>query len=457
MNVKNKKVLIFGLGRYVDGSGISAAHFFVRRGARVVVTDKKSARELDKSVKRLRGKVKFHLGGHRMSDIRDADIVVRNPGVPSDSPYIKAARKAGIPVMTDISIFMQLCPCPILGVTGTRGKSTTTALLGEMVRRVNKKTFVGGNIQRSPLTFLDKLEEKSMVVLELSSWMLESLKDIRQSPWGVVVTNIYPDHLNIHRSLGEYVRSKERIFQYQKPGDILVLNRDDVTTRDMMRRRPKGVLVRWFSTRPLAKTAKGACMKNGWIVVGGKRALPVIKMKLQGAHNIANALAASALAYAVGVPVQKIALGLQAFSGLANRQEIIKKQGGITWVNDTTATSPEAAMAALERFGEDGKRIILIAGGADKKFRPAQFQTFARVMKKYCKAALFLPGTATTKLKKYTSGELVKDMQVAVTEAKNLARRGDTIVLSPGAASFGLFQNEFDRGEQFKKYVHALK
>ncbi|MBI4133481.1 UDP-N-acetylmuramoyl-L-alanine--D-glutamate ligase, partial [Candidatus Uhrbacteria bacterium] len=151
MNFRGTKVLILGLGRYEQGSGVSAARFFIRHGAEVRVTDKKTAKELGETARALRGRVTMHVGGHRMSDVRWADIVMRNPGVPHDSPYLAAARRRRIPIMTDASLFLELCPCPVIGVTGTRGKSTTTALLGELVRRTNKKIFVGGNIQRSPL------------------------------------------------------------------------------------------------------------------------------------------------------------------------------------------------------------------------------------------------------------------------------------------------------------------
>lgn len=456
MDFRNKKVLIFGLGQYPEGSGVSAARFFISQGAPVMVTDMKSAEALAVTVKMIEGGVTLHLDGHQMEDVRWADLIIRNPGVPTSSPYLAEARQRGIPIMTDVSVFMKLCPCPILGVTGTRGKSTTTALLAEMVRLENKKTFVGGNIQRSPLTFLDKLDENSIVVLELSSWLLESLADIKQSPRGAIVTNIYPDHLNVHGTMKAYVAAKENIFRFQKPGDIVVLNRDNSYTKQMERYVPKGVNINWFSKK---KNNRGASLQKDWVIVNGKKVVAVSQIKLKGEHNIANALAATALASAVGVSNTKIAQALKRFSGLSNRQEIIRIQKGVTWINDTTATTPEATMAALERFGSKKKNIVLIGGGTDKKL---EFKTLATAIKKYCKAAVLFDGTATQKLRRQLGKSFpvigsYTSMAEAITAARTIAVVGDIILLSPGATSFGIFKNEFDRGDQFVTLVCQLK
>ncbi|MDP3985500.1 MAG: UDP-N-acetylmuramoyl-L-alanine--D-glutamate ligase, partial [bacterium] len=415
---------------------------------------------LGKTVGMVQGKVKLRLGEHRMEDVRNADMVIRNPGVPNSSPYLAEARRLGIPVMTDVSVFLTLCRCPVIGITGTRGKSTTTALMGEIMKTVNKKTYVGGNIQRSPLTFLEKLNEGSIVVLELSSWLAESLADIAQSPWGAVVTNIYPDHLNVHGSMEEYIRAKEQIFRFQEAGHPLVLNYDNAYTRKMAAHVPKGVAVRWFSLKPLPKKMKGAWLDGTYLKVNGKIILSVRAMELQGDHNIANALAAAALADAVGVPIKNIREAVRGFGGLPNRQEIIREFDGITWVNDTTATTPEATIAALERFGKGKKKkIILIGGGTDKKL---EFKALAQAIKKYCKSVVLFEGSATDKLRKQLGAHapllgFSTTMRDAVQTAYTAAKRGDIILLSPGAASFGLFQNEFDRGDQFATLVKKLK
>lgn len=459
-------MLIFGLGRYEQGSGISAARFFVRLGARVTVTDLKTEKELRPTVRLLKKlPITFHLGGHRLADIRSADFVIRNPGVPSHSPFIREARRRGIPVMTDVSVFLQLCPCIVVGITGTRGKSTTTALVGEMLRAARKHVFVGGNIQRSPLTFLHELDPQSIVVLELSSWLLESLADINASPHAALVTNIYPDHLNIHRTMAAYVRAKENIFRFAPPGGVLVLNYDNAYTRRMGRGR-SGVI--WFSMKPLPAKTTGLCLRRGIMVVQHGSAghgwhahevMPVNRMRLAGTHNIENALGASALALAVGAKQEDVVRVLTRFHGLPSRQEVVRTLRGVTWVNDTTATTPEAAIAALRRFGNSHAQTILIAGGADKKLK---FSVLAREIKRRCKAVILLDGTATPKLKRELSAfsaqlSVARSMQEAVRTAKKITARGDVVLLSPGCASFGIFQNEYDRGDQFVRAVRRLR
>ncbi|MBI4280614.1 UDP-N-acetylmuramoyl-L-alanine--D-glutamate ligase [Candidatus Uhrbacteria bacterium] len=471
MEFRNKRVLIFGLGQYREGSGVSAAKFFIRRGSKVTVTDLKKEKDLKRTVRLVKGKAVLVLGRHRMSDVRNTDIIIRNPGVPNHSPYLVEARRRKIPIYTDVSLFMQLCPCPVIGITGTRGKSTTTALVGEIMRLKNSKTFVGGNIQRSPLTFFHRLDKNSLVVLELSSWLAESLADIRQSPEAAAVTNIYRDHLNIHGSMAAYLRAKEQIFRFQKAGDILALNRDNQYTRKMVgkfdRDRNKDRIF-WFSMKPLPRGLRGAWVKDGWIMVDGRRVMAIDRLRLKGKHNVANALAAAAVAAAMSVPIKKIARVLRTFAGLAYRQEIVRLRRGVAWINDTTATTPEATMAALERFSKNPKlktqnpkpRLVLIAGGTDKKL---QFTELARVIKKYCKFVVLLDGTATDKLSRLlpvTSYQLpvtvANSMRQAVQTARSIAERGDIVLLSPGAASFGLFKNEFDRGDQFNRLVRRL-
>lgn len=473
---------------------MSAARFFVEQGAKVTVTDMKTARELGQTVHILKKlsiinsqlSIIFHLGGHRIEDIHSADLIIRNPGVPSNSPYLAEARKLKIPIMTDVSVFMQLAPCSIYGVTGTRGKSTTTALLGEMFREMNPKTFVGGNIQRSPLTFLNQLDADSIVVLELSSWLCESLADIKESPHGAIVTNIYPDHLNVHGTMREYVRAKENIFKFQKSGDILVLNRDNPFTRRMtlgtIRANPVAVpMVRYgasrrmvgqevlrFSTKPFSKE-NGSFARGEKIIYRFDSEEEIIcnvsDLALLGEHNLANALGAVALARRAGVSAVSIKKVLREFGGLPNRQEIIRLHQGVTWVNDTTSTTPEATIAALQRFSQNHKitksqkNIILIAGGADKKLK---FNELAKEIKRHCKAVILLSGTATPKLQKLLPSTFYllptsKSMREALAEVRKIAERDDIVLLSPGAASFGLFKNEFDRGEQFVSLVNKLR
>jgi len=437
-----------GLGLYVNGSGIRAAKFFIGKGDEVLITDLKNKRELASQIIELRKfcaknnkKMPFlHLGGHKKEDFKNNDIVMRNPGVPKDSPFLKIARKTGAQIETDISIFMKSCDATIIGVTGTRGKSTTTALIYEILKIKYPRVWLGGNIKVSPLSFIEKIKPSDIVVLELSSWMLENFNEYKIAPHIAVVTNIYPDHLNTYKNMAEYTSAKKNIFKYQKTGDYLVLNKENKITK------------KW----------KGYCKtiyfsKNQpFLSLFNKK--NKIEIKLKGDHNLENIGAALTVAKIMKVPKIKIKKVLKNFGGLSDRQEVIAKKNGIVFVNDTTATTPDGAIAALHTFGAEqkNKKIILIAGGKDKRL---EYKQLAKEIKKYCKAIIFFPGTATEKINyqlsiiNYQLIIMAKDMKDAVKKARQQAIRGDMVLLSPAAASFGLFKNEFDRGEQFKKAI----
>ncbi|MBU4421964.1 UDP-N-acetylmuramoyl-L-alanine--D-glutamate ligase [Candidatus Parcubacteria bacterium] len=463
------KVIIMGLGLYEKGSGISAAKFFIEKGDEVLITDLKERKELLRQIKELEKFCKnhnkkmpiLHLGGHKEDDFKSVDIVMRNPGVPKDSLFLKIARKAGAQIETDVTIFMKNCHAMVIGVTGTRGKSTTASLIYEILKKspltpLCKRgekggIWLGGNIKISPLSFIEKVKPSDIVVLEFSSWMLENFSEYKIAPHIAVITNIYPDHLNTYKNMAEYISAKKNIFQYQKAGDYLVLNGEN---RETKKWKGYGKTI-YFYKENIKKFYK----------------LPI---KLQGEHNLENISAAYAVVKIMKVPVAKIEKVLKKFNGLSDRQEIIAQNKGITFVNDTTATTPDGTIAALRRFGanqeikktrkqknkktrkQESKKIILICGGSDKGL---DYKQFAKEAKKYCKAVIFFPGTATEKINyklsiiNYQLIIMAKDMNSAVKKARQQAIRGDIILLSPAAASFGLFKNEFDRGEEFKKVV----
>lgn len=484
VDLKNKKALILALGKYKHGSGVGAAKFCLRQGMKIRITDLASRKDLKVTIgevekayreyrkRRLKVfKPVYILGRHRDEDIRWADMVVQGPAVPFDSKQIELAEKLGKPVETDISLFFRFCPYPVIGITGTRGKSTTTVLLYEILKTYDPRAVLGGNIQLSALDSLDRLlalnaapMNSSMgaarnvpaIVLELSSWQIEGLARLRKSPHIAAITNISPDHLNRYGTMKKYIQAKELIFSFQDSGDVAVLNRDNPITKKMGTK----VTARrfWFSMKPFAEE-NGAFFRGDKLVFrenGIERVLLARRdIKLPGEHNVENILLASCLASLLGVPDSLIRTNVRTFCGVPSRLEIVRTVRGVTYVNDTTATSPEGAIAALKSF--PGKNLVALAGGADKNL---DFNELARLLGKRAKAVILFRGAGSTKiirhLPKNTRATIVDSMDEAVEQAQVVAERGDIVLLSPGAASFGIFQNEFDRGDQFVKLVKKM-
>ena len=453
-----KKVLILGLGQFPQGSGASAARFFSRAGARVTITDKKPAAELVRARKRLQGiKARFVFGGHDLSDVRRADIIIRNPGVRRDSAELVLARRLGKPVLNDIVVFLKNCPAQVIGVTGTRGKSTTSALVAEIFKAAGRRVWLGGNIKISPLSFAERVQADDLVVLELSSWMLEHFKEARPGLKVAVFTNLLRDHLNTYDSMADYFSAKKGIFAGQTSRDIAVISADNIWTKKL-RRATKAKII-WTSLK--SRPEKDAVfVRRGEIIAReqGKvtRAAAISDLALQGEHNLANALLAIGAGRALDAPWNAMKKALRTFKGLPDRQEAVRVWRGVSFINDTTATTPDATIAALRVF--PSQKTVLITGGTDKKLF---FGELAREALKV-KALVLLPGSATDKLRPLldrnnVSYADVRSMKEAVASAAKKARPGDRVLLSPGASSFGLFKNEFDRGEQFVREVKRLR
>jgi len=436
---KNKKVTIMGLG-LLEG-GVGAAKFFCKQGADVLVTDLKTKRQLKESVDKLKElSIEFVLGKHRKEDFINTDLVVKNPGVPANSPYLKIAKKHKIPIKTDVSIFFDLCQAPIIGITGTKGKSTTATLIYLLLKKKYNKTFLAGNIGISPLEILSKTTKKSKVILELSSFELE---DLKKSPQVAVITNLFPDHLNRYKDFRAYIKAKESIFKYQKKNDILVLNYNDLEVRKLASEAPFKVL--FF---------RNSNFKNIYKYLSETR----FSSEARGSY-ISAALAVAKIFKISKKDIEKV---LSNFKGIPNRQELIAAKKGVRYINDTTATTPQSAILAIRTFKQRflNSGIILIAGGLDKNLN---YKNLAKEIKKNVSYLILLPGTASNKIKKELgsffkepSSFKVKSMGEAVKKAARLAQKGDIVLLSPGAASFNLFKNEFDRGEQFKEAVKNL-
>ena len=478
-DIKNKKIVVMGLG--LNQGGLGTAKWLLRHGASLVVTDLKDRRLLAASIaaldkyrtslikktgRRNVGHITYVLGRHRESDFRSADMVIQNPGVPRESRYLKVARAAGVPIESDISIFFRLVPQLVIGVSGTKGKTTTVAMLGAMLRADYGRAIVAGNIRKSPLDELDALMGSTAIVpiaLELSSWQLESLAVCERSPQISVLTNVLPDHLNRYRGMKDYAAAKELIYAWQFPDDVAIVPFDNPYTR-AMGERVVGERY-WASLKPVADGQNGLYYRRADAVIrkNGEetRLFKKDDVRIPGEHNLWNALLAAGTAYLRGVKPAIIRRALRGFKGVEHRMEFIREWRGVKFWNDSAATTPEASVAAMKTFADrKRKNTVLVAGGADKEL---VFGEWARVAKKLAKSIILLDGSATPKmltaLKKVGIKNLpiVRDMKTAVGLAVQMARRGDHVLLSPGCASFGIFVNEFDRGDQFRLAVKKQK
>ncbi len=429
-----------GLG--LHGGGAGTVRFLARHGAKITVTDLRSNRVLAPSLKALadiKG-ISYVLGRHRTADFSRADMVIKNPGVRPDSPYLAAARAHDAIITSDIGIFFRACPAPIIGVTGTRGKSTTTYLIWKFLKEKYQRVHYGGNIRKSVLTILPRIKKTDIVVLELSSFQLTDLAREKKSPEIAVITNIQRDHLNWHTNMQDYIAAKSKIFTFQHPDDYMFINPDDPV---------------------LARMAK----KAGSRVVTPRLAAPLKKIVREnlGSHYESSVALAVAVAEQMRIPALAIQKVLRSFQGLPERQEEIAIKRGVHFIDDTTATTPDAAGAAIARFRKKaGKgRVILIGGGSDKKL---DFRRMIRHIRASVDMLVLLPGSATERIKKELrtindESEIrdAKSMKDAVKIAYGLAAAGDYVLMSPGAASFGMFLNEFDRGKKFQDAVRMLK
>ncbi|MDD3487698.1 MAG: UDP-N-acetylmuramoyl-L-alanine--D-glutamate ligase [Candidatus Moranbacteria bacterium] len=455
-----------GLG--LHGGAVETVRFFAEAGAKVIATDLKSEKELKGSIEKLSDSknIEFILGQHRIEDFENVDIVVKGPSVPWNSKHIQTALAKKIPVEMDSSLFFKMCPCPIIGITGTKGKTTTSTLIVEMLKTAGKKVYPVGIGQKPVIDTLEKIgnSKDGVVVFELSSWRLSALGREKLSPHIAVVTNIFPDHLNYYGSMEKYVADKKYIFANQKPEDYVVLNYDNEAARALAGEVKSNLI--FFSTE---KIEKNNCVfiERGKIIhknnSGIREICDLNDIKLRGGHNISNILAATGAVIASGVSPEKICEAVRNFKGVPHRLELVREIDGVKYVNDTAATMPDAAIAGINSFSEP---VILIAGGADKNL---EFDKFAKAILEKVKKIIFLKGEATEKMKKYlgnlASQEEAKfpiidsefdSMEAAVKRAKDIAHSGDVVLLSPGAASFGLFLNEFDRGERFREAVGKL-
>lgn len=475
MELTNTSALVMGLG--VHGGGLGVTRFLVEQGARVTVTDLATPEALQTSLAALDGlPVRFVLGEHRDEDFRSHAIVVQNPGVPRESRYLTIARAAGAAIETEMTLFFRHCPNPanILGITGTKGKTTTTLLAGAMLAQQYPDTVVAGNLRVSALEQLPRIRQSTPVVLELSSWQLEGLGEARVSPRFACVTNLSPDHLNRYGSMADYALAKQQILLHQDRDGVVILNRDDPLVSGFAAAAPGEVV--WFAEHAsdAALTGQRAALWydeglawQSWEGEAERLDHELLcqpgDVRLLGQHNRSNVAAAAALARCYGVEPANIRRAIQGFRGVPHRLEPVREHDGVRYVNDTTATAPAAALAALAAI--DGP-LVLIAGGADKQL---PFEAFAQGVVARADALVLLAGSATPRLqaalnaacaavpRQLTIAGPYDDFATAIQEARRLAAGRGTVLLAPGCASFGMFRNEFHRGDEFRRIVQELE
>lgn len=461
-----KRVTVAGLGSH--GGAIGNIRWLCQAGAEVTVTDLKPAEALRESIAELQDlpDIRWVLGRHRQSDFTEADMVVRNPAMPRRSPYIEAAREAKVPVEMDSSLFFKFCPTKnIIGVTGTKGKTTATLAISHLMKLVYPHVATIGVESTSPLAALPGLSARDVVVFELSSWRIEGLREHSLSPHTAVITSLYPDHLNTYDSFADYVETKKSLVASQSRRDRVILNYDD----PLLRQWSPTLLgsVSWFSVQTRIPGNGIYIDQKGTVTVShraynsaGIKLFSIKRIPWPSRHQQRNILPAIYLAFCNQVRVEAIEQHLATMTKPAHRLEHVRDIQGVSYINDSASTIPEAMAAALEASAD--KHIVLIAGGSDKKLK---FERLARQLPNYrIRAAIFLPGDATPHLLREIRGAwespppLIEagNMDEAVRRATQYALPGDVVLLSPGATSFGLFKHEFDRGEQFRKAVEAL-
>jgi UDP-N-acetylmuramoylalanine--D-glutamate ligase len=453
--LKGLNVTVMGLG--LNGGGLESALFLSRAGARVTVTDLRDEKILAPSMERLKGcAVTYVLGRHEESDFADTDLVIKNPGVPQDSPFLKLAREKRVPIETDLSLFLHFIKNPVIAVTGSKGKSTTASAIYFCLRDHDPTARIGGNITVSPLSFIDEIAPGAPLVLELSSWQLADLagKGVLK-PKVSLITNLLPDHMNRYGGMEDYLEDKKQIFADQGPEDYSLFNGDDPWLKGLpAQSRARSLL---FKAAPQAPGFAGAYLQDGkgYASLDGRTELILDKMELQGEFNRLNLLAAGLALYAFGMDPAKIRGTLARFKGIEHRLEKFLTNNGITYYNDSAATIPQATVWALKSLREP---VSLITGGTDKNIDFEPFLEAASIPK----AIYLLAGTGTDKLRPILERAGVRykgpytELEPAVRDAMSGAQPGSAVLLSPGCASFGMFLNEFDRGNKFKQAVLKL-
>lgn len=449
-----RRVAVIGLGR----EGIELVRFLTQQRAIVTVLDGATRQKL--GTKYLEAKklgADFILGGDYLKSLIDFEIVFRSPGISLLQPEFRQVVKKGVEISSTTRLFFELCPAKIVGITGSKGKSTTTSLIYHLLKGTNPKVYLAGNIGYSPIPLLSKLKKTDWVVLELSSFQLE---DLPYSPQLAVMLNVVPEHLDRHKTYGKYLLAKQNIYKHQKKSDVLVASKDFGPTK-LALQQAKGKTCP-ISTKQVLK--KGIYLTDGEIIYRdiktGRRQVvaPLSVVKLRGEHMLENVLPAIGVALVVGTPIKRIAGRLKTFQPLHHRLEVVRTIGKTVFVNDSLGTTPEAVMAAILAYNDMPKAMII--GGVPKggDFRPL-IKTIAQNGVVYVALIGMVAKKLKVALKKMAPrvrAEIHPTLKSAVQGGYQAVRQGGAVILSPGAMSFDMFKDAYDRGDQFTKIVKKM-
>ncbi len=447
MELRNQRVLVVGLGK----SGVASALFLRERGARVTVSDTKSQEQLREEIPILLDNgITVETGQHSERTFRDQDLIVVSPGVPFDVPQLVHARERGIPVIGEVELAARFLKGRIVAITGSNGKTTTTALAGEIIAAGGRKTLVGGNIGTPAITFVDRATDDTWIVLEISSFQLETIQTFH--PHIAVVLNVTPDHLDRHGTFENYAAAKARIFENQRTGDFAVLNADNAPT----------VFMAWSARAPVLWFSRGKEVEHGAFVRGdeivwrdgnGERTImPLGEIQLKGAHNVENVLAAVCVGSLAGIEPAHIRRAVGEFKAVEHRLEYVATVRGVEYYNDSKATNVDATIKALESFPG---RIHLILGGKDKG---SDYSVLNDLLKQRAKR-VYTIGAAAAKIESQVRGAETTSagtLETAVRRASEAATAGDVVLLAPACASFDQFDSYEHRGRVFKELVRQL-
>jgi len=461
---KGKRVTILGGAR----QGQAAARWLSRHGASVTLNDRHAADQMVDAKVALEGlPVTWILGGHPFEVLDATDVLCISGGVPLDNPLILEANRRNIPLTNDTQVFMEVVPCPTIGITGSSGKTTTTALVGQMAQKAEGTTlpesqyvrhaWVGGNIGDPLLNYVDEMAKDDLAILEISSFQLEQMTI---SPTVAAILNITPNHLDRHGTMEAYTTAKKRILDFQSPTDASVLCREDAGSWNLHTAAHGRVIS--FGAGPLTDTQEGTFISDGILFLQhGGEAAPLLRrdqIRLRGEHNVINVLAAFAIGYAADLPLAAMRSAVEEFQSVPHRLEFVREVNGVQWYNDSIATAPERTMAAIRSFTEP---IVLLLGGRDKNLPWNELASLVRQRVEH----VVLFGEAAEKIEaalQQATGPLPQTIErcrslgEAVQRAANVAQPGDVVLLSPGGTSFDQFRDFEERGKAFQKWVSEL-